>query len=143
MQIIFNKYKWILAAWIILWGCNPSSTFASMQTPQYTTWSTQTYEQSPVMSVSPSYQFHTTSVYRSGMTDPDFTPLADNVRGGAPGHILRGNGTGWNWGDDDDPGDNPIGQIDDPAPIGEPLILLLLAALYGGYRLIKRKKVIS
>ena len=44
---------------------------------------------------------------------------------------------------DDDPGDNPIGQIDDPAPIGEPLILLLLAALYGGYRLIKRKKVIS
>ena len=130
MQIIFNKYKWILAAWVILWGCNPSSAFASMQTPHYATWSTQTYSQSYASAVSPDYQIRSTSVYRSNMADFNFTPLADDAHGGAPGSILKGTGTGWNWDDDDDPGDNPIGQIDDPAPVGSPFILLLMALLY-------------
>lgn len=121
MQRFFNKYKWILAAWVILWGCNPSSAYASMQTPQYASWSTQKVHLTSA-AAAPAYQFRTTSSYRVNMPDFEFTPLADQARGGVPGRIRKG---GW-----DDPDDNAIGEIDDEAPIGSPLILLFMALLY-------------
>ena len=132
MQRFFNKYKWILAAWVILWGCNPSSAYASMQTPRYASWNTQKVHLTSA-AAAPAYQFRTTSTYRVNMPDFNFTPLADQARGGAPARIRKG-GYGTYYGDTDDNEDDPegpgVGELEDPTPIGSPLILLFMALLY-------------
>lgn len=129
-----NILKWILAAWIMLLGCTASFGY----TNTYRTTSYQTY--SYHTATAPSYQFHTTSVYTSVVENPTFSPVAvDPYSSSSPHRSLR-KAALEDDDDEDDPEGDPIGQIPDPAPIGEPLVLLLLAALYGGYRLIKRKE---
>ena len=39
-----------------------------------------------------------------------------------------------------DPGEPGIGVIPDPAPVGEPLVLLVLVLLYAGYVVVRRRR---
>lgn len=128
--------KWVLAAWFMLLGCTASYGYTTYQTaPAYTN----VYHTAET----PSYQFRSTSVYSSSFSNDNstFVPLADDPYA-SPGP-RKGPRKSSPWDEDPEKGGNELGVVDDPTPIGEPLVLLLLAALYGGYRLMKRKKVIS
>ena len=87
----------------------------------------------PPGSAMPDYRFRSTSPLLDGSTpySESGSPLS---YGSNYGPILKG-------GLDDDPGgdDNPIGQVDDPLPVGEPYCLLLMAAAYCLF-VYKRKK---
>ena len=129
-----NIGRWILAAWFMLLGCTASFGYTTYQTaPTYTN----VYH----TAVTPSYQFRSTSVYSSSFSNnSSFVPLADDPYA-SPGP-RKGPRKSSPW-DEDDPetgGSNEVGVVEDQAPVGEPLVLLLLAALYGGYRLRKRKE---
>lgn len=70
----------------------------------------------------PSYKFQSTSA---------LTPLMNNLPNlqYQEGAGLRTTSSlGWNE------EDNPVGEVDDPVPVGEPLIMLLFVALYIVYR---------
>ena len=124
----------------MLLGC--SAAFGYTNTYRTTSYHTNT--NSYYTATAPSYQFHTTSVYTSVVENPTFSPIAaDPYSNSSPHRSLRKAVLEDDDDDDGDPDSDPIGQIPDPTPIGEPLVLLLLAALYGGYRLMKRRKVIS
>ena len=81
------------------------------------------------------YQFQSTSIL---LTSDDNSPFGTTYRRG-----LRSSP----WGDDGDdpedppdPDDNPTGVVDDPLPVGSPLILLLFAIGYIAVRSILKKR---
>ncbi|MBO7458835.1 MAG: hypothetical protein J6T80_06245 [Paludibacteraceae bacterium] len=66
----------------------------------------------------PTYRFRSTSPYSSKVNNTSFgIPLPQGPY----------KSSSWNW---DEPDDDPIGVVPDPAPIGEPAILIVLAAIY-------------
>ncbi len=108
----------------MLWGFSTvdATPYCSSYAPKSAYQSS--YTQATINNTCPTYTFHTTSVYTSVVEDPNFSPVAvDPYSNNSPrGHIRKGG-----WGD---PDDNEIGVIDDPAPVGSPFILLLMALLY-------------
>lgn len=132
-----STYRWLLTVWLMLLGCL-CPVRAYDYTPQYTN-PYASPSASSFGSTAPTYQFRSTSAYTPSMgTTATFTPLADNP-GASPATRpgLRKGGNPW----DEDPGDddNPIGVV--PEPIGSPLVLLVLAALYLAVRIYRRKKI--
>lgn len=145
-QIENILYKWLFVALILCGSSHTVSiTYAYTQTAQPATWGYRpvntampTYNSiatkggvynnayTPKFSsdVCPSYQFQSTSPYSS-------TISGMNQNAGFNRGLRRT--SPWDDDDDDDdddPVDNPIGQIDDPAPIGEPFVLIVMALLY-------------
>ncbi len=121
-------YRWMIAALLML-GWLP----VSAQTEAFRTSSAATDQWTMTNShyqtaEAPSFQFRSTSPY---------TALVNSTSTvGAPAYAPSGPRRG-PW---DPPEDNPIGVLPDPAPLGEPLILLLLATLF---ILFKKKRVTS
>lgn len=144
MQLQFKTYKYLLAACLLLLGCI-APIRAVAQTRQSSSWGytssynsmSSTYRPSattntgygttyrgfssgrnytPQLSgdICPSYNFQSTSPYQS-ITEKSFgiSILSEPLRN--------------SW---DTPDDNEIGTVDNPTPIGEPLVLLLFAVLY-------------
>ena len=68
--------------------------------------------------VRPDYSFRSTSSYAPASSAPVYS---------APQNGPRRERSTFSW---DEPDDNPIGTVTNPTPVGEPLILLLLAVLY-------------
>lgn len=128
MQRRHSTYKWLLAA-CLLWGWITSSTWASSQAMQPAAWTT-----TPMMSedVRPVYDFRSTSTVNPIVGTTSYTATPDFYPGGTKGNRMRKSDP---WGP---PEDDPIGVLPDPAPIGEPLILLAMALLYFVWR---RRKV--
>lgn len=118
-------YRWMLTAWIMLWSCMSS------------VWAYDPYSPSSA----PTYEFRSTSYFVSQKVNtPSFTPLADDPYAGiAKVGGVRRDGNPW---DLDNPGenDNPIGQVDEPTPIGTPLVMLLMALMYIAFRVYRRKQ---
>lgn len=164
-------FKWMLTAWIMLWGCTLSSAFASSQTTNSASWgyaplyrtasvhstSSQSYVSSYGSSVTsrasadnpyipsgklknPNYRFRSTSVYLSGTGNGSFTPLADDPSSGVASLPKKAKKSDpWDeWGEDT-PGGNEVGVVDDPAPLGEPFILLAMALAFILYKKYERK----
>lgn len=163
IQKRLNLHKWILTAWLMLGGSLLSSTMASPQVAQPTVSGYRpTRSASPVFTVRqsdatvssygsgggsaatfstgssnrttstlavggnyPTFHFHSTSAIKPSGQSATFTPLADNSNeNSSSGPIIR-KGI--------DPDEDEIGNI----PVGEPLILLVLAIGYIAY---KRRK---
>ena len=125
-----NKlYRWLFAIWILI-GCE-TAAYAYTQAAPPAAWRT-----TPTLStdIEPTYQFRSTSaytptasitVYTPGSSAPYYGPRRDPVNP---------------WGSDPDD-DEEIGQM--KTPVGEPLILLLMALLYAvGRYFAKRKHII-
>lgn len=118
-------YRWMLIAWLLL--CSVSSAWAWGQTTPSAAWNA-----APTMSqdVYPTYQFRSTStcqpiVGQTSYTSNPYAPGATGVRRAQ----RDGEGTTYNpegWNEDEN---EPIGFVN-TEPVGEPYILLLLAALY-------------
>ena len=125
MWLRHNIGRWILAAWFMLLGCTASYGYT------ITTGSTApAYTNVYANPTSPTYQFRSTSVYYSSFRDNStFSPVAaDPYSNSSPNRSIRK--MTLDDDDEDDPDDNPIGMLDNKTPIGEPLIMLLLALLY-------------
>ena len=132
MQKRINTYKTLLAVVLMLWGFSTAEA-----TPYQSSYATNaayraTYTPATINNACPTYTFHTTSVYTTVVENPSFSPVAaDPYSDPSPrGHIRRG---GW-----DDPDDNELGVVDDPAPIGSPLLVLLALAV--GYAIVRFRR---
>ena len=94
----------------------------------------------PVMSneLYPEYHFRSTSTYApivghtSYMASEPYNPSQAH----GPNRACKDYDP---WGDTDPSSENGVGEVDDPAPIGSPLVLLLMAVLYIFYT--NRKKI--
>ena len=111
-----------MSVWLIL-----ATATSYAQVAQPAAWST-----TPTMSedVNTSYSFKSTSSYSPIVGSTGYTSERNAPTRGP----RKSESTPWeSWGLDDPfgiPTDNPIGTVTDPTPVGEPLILLLMAVLY-------------
>ena len=147
MQRVCAIHRWLIIVLVLLWGCvgvpvraQQYGTFKSTSCYRIHTTNDRllttndqrqtTNDQSPT-----TYRFRSTSagtltvssIYTPQISDPFATSLTRNK--------AKRDGNPW----DDEPGedDDPIGVVPDPAPLGEPLVLLLFAFLF---LIIKNKK---
>ena len=129
-------YIGIVTIWLLMLGGALSPVQAYQPAQQPSAWRTK-----PVMSneLYPEYHFQSTSTYTPvvGKTTYTTTETYNPFQASSPGRIRRS--SPWDEEpDDDDENNDPLGQVKDPAPIGSPLVLLVLAMLY----LLKKKIVL-
>ena len=129
-------YIGIETIWLLMLGGALSPVQAYQPAQQPSAWRTK-----PVMSneLYPDYRFQSTSTYTPvvGKTTYTTTETYNPFQASSPGRIRRS--SPWDEEpDDDDENNDPLGQVKDPAPIGSPLVLLVLAMLY----LLKKKIVL-
>ena len=122
-----NKlYRWLFAIWILI-GCE-TAAYAYTQAAPPSAWRT-----TPTLStdIQPTYQFRSTSAYAPTVSITVYTPGSSTPYYGPRRDPANP------WGDPDD--DEEIGQM--KTPVGEPLVLLLMAMLYAlGHFIATRKK---
>lgn len=126
MKREIKTYKWLLAI-VLLWGCF-STAYAYEPVTQPSSWRT-----TPTMSsdVQPNYQFRSTSTYKPVVGQTPYISRSTYTSGAS-----RPRRSPW---DDTDPSGLGVGEVDDPAPIGDaPLILMALMA--GIYVIWKKKR---
>ena len=112
-------HRRLLLACIMLWGLLVPSAFAAVQL-------------TPVAEPFAPGQFRSTSTCPSVVGKSVYTPVVTAPYSESPYYspVRRA------WGDPE--GYDPaIGEVDDPAPMGEPLILLAMACLYALWRAIR------
>lgn len=122
--------KWVMAAWLILWGSMSSASFGQTYGVTYRGGSSshRVVCTTAQTNTSPAYQFKSTSAYTSGIGSAYAPQLSEPFAASAPNR-LRKEGLG-----DPSDDDNGVGEIPDPAPVGEPFVLLLLAGLFVLYK---------
>lgn len=122
-------YRGMIVAWLLL-GWLP----VSAQTESVFGKSSMTNDQWAMTNMqyqtanAPAYQFRSTSPYSAMVNNTSTVGMSSQV----PSRPRKGP-----W---DPPEDNPIGVLPDPAPVGEPFILLALAALYLLVRCSRKRK---
>ena len=129
MQRLFGKQKRWLAVWL-LWSCAVVSAYAYTSQATYpSAWDTK-----PTLSrdIDPSYHFRTTSSMAPVVGETSYLSTTYTPAGGSR---PRKTETYDPWGNPEE--DDPIGQIPDPTPVGEPLAVLLVLAV--GYVVRKRR----
>ena len=135
-------YIGIVTIWLLMLGgaLSPVQAYQPVQTYQ-TAQQPSAWRTKPVMSneLYPAYHFQSTSTYTPvvGKTTYTTTETYNPFQASSPGRIRRSSP----WDEDphdDDENNDPVGQEKDQAPIGSPLILLVLAMLY----LLKKKIVL-
>lgn len=136
MEMILKLYKWILVL-LILCGSHQVSvagTFGRVAQPA--DWGYKTVFSDDIR---PSYAFHSTSSCNSVLGNTSTNSILSEG--------ITSYSDAWNpWGDEDpEPTGNPVGTLDNPTPIGEPLILVVLAIMYLLFRRarLKRKNHLS
>ena len=117
-----RKYGLLLVAWLLLWGglLVPARAYREATLPQ-------SWQRTPVMSedVRPAYEFRSTSSYTAttgrGSAAPISAPYSSRPRRVSP----------WDDSGDEngDPNGEGVGNV--YTPVGEPLVLLVLAMVYG------------
>ena len=129
-----NLHRWIAVVVVLLGGCLISSALAYPQPNQPNAWRT-----TPTMShdALPTYQFQSTSAYTPIVGQTNYTSTIS-----CPGAVAPQSGPRKSSPWDKPTGGQEVGVID--TPVGDPLILLLIAALYLSYLWYrKRKSVIT
>lgn len=108
-----NKYTWLLAVWLML-----ATVSSYAQVAQPAAWST-----TPTMSedVNTSFSFKSTSSYTPIVGSKSYT---SELNAPTRGPRKERTSSSFGWGE---PEDNPIGTVPNPTPVGEPLILLVMA----------------
>ena len=117
----------------MLWGYNLSSASTSPQTSQSASWGYTapfTIEKQAMPNTAcPTYQFKSTSIY---------LPATGGIVGGILGSQSPEIQSDDPWNPFDPLSGGEVGVID--TPVGEPLILLIFALLYGVVRLLRRER---
>lgn len=124
MQHRFHRLMWLFAIWML---CSIAPVRAVSQVSQPAAWRT-----TPTLSsdITPGYQFRSTSACTPVVGATSYASTTVYTPGSQPAHARKDS-----WGDpDDDDNDNlPTGVVP-TTPVGEPLILLLLAGLFVLYK---------
>lgn len=118
-----NTYKWLLAAWMILLSCTlcPAQVYTSMQST------------SKMMNANaPSYQFQSTSTYRSAVSSVYTPNVSAPFAAGSPARGIRTTYDPWSEWNEEDEENEAIGVAHE-VPMGETpwgcLLLLIVAYL--------------
>ncbi len=133
MQRYSGTYRWIIAIGFWLMACAaPLAAGIYNQPAQPSAWQT-----NPTMSndIRPRYEFHSSSAFTPVVGTTSYTAELTAPGAYAPQNNMLRKGP---W---DRPTDPPIGQLD--TPVGEPLILLVLAMLYLAWRIIKPSRFLK
>ena len=130
--------RWVIA--MLLCGVCHTAAFAYGYAPnaQSKNWGYQPVYQSTAttsyVSAAPTYQFRSTSMYITSSGESE----SDN-----PNNPILGSGrirrtSPWDWSE----GDDPIGEVPDPLPLGDSpwWLMLLLAAVYIAFRRLRQRK---
>jgi hypothetical protein len=135
-----NRHRWLITAWFLIMGCLLTVVYGQQYGTLYKGISTtyrSAYASVPASSA-PTYEFQSTSTYvESGST---YAPVVSAPFATLPGK-MGGSMRKSMW--DGDPDDNELGTVDDPTPVGEPWILLLLALMYLIYTVYKKKTILT
>lgn len=130
--------RWLITAWFLIIGCTLTVAYGQRYGAPYR--GTSTYRSSSASirtNTAPAYEFQSTSSFNSVVGKSVYsTQISEPFAARAAGANPRKSGIG----DPEDEVDLGIGEIANPAPIGEPLILLALALLYGCFRYYRIKK---
>ena len=126
-------YRMLMAVWLLSGGVS-FSAYAFGQAAQFESWSS---TQSSSGDMPPAYRFKSTSAYspvlgESPYSSEIFSPLAKSP-------TPRQNRVGGPWDENDD----AIGEVPDPLPVGEPLVLLVMASLYFLFIVIRRRRTVG
>jgi len=120
-------YIWLMTIWLLISG--ESAVWAYKPATLPSAW-----RSTPALStdVQPNYQFRSTSTITPIVGQTSYTSASSDLKIGQyrPGSIRRGIDD-----EEDDPSGDPIGLID--TPVGEPMVLLMLAFLFMGYKFAK------
>ncbi len=140
-----NRHRWLITAWFLIMGCLLTVVYGQQYGTLYKGISTtyrSAYASVPASSA-PTYEFQSTSTsMESGSTYAPLVSAPFATLPGKMGGIRRGIGDP--EGDPEAGGvDYEIGVIPDPAPVGEPWILLLLALMYLIYTVYKKKTILT
>ena len=129
-------YKWLIALLLIISAGATTPAWAYPQAQQPAAWSN-----TPKLSndVQPNYQFQSTSAYTPVMGGSSYSSNVYAPAANAPTYRPRKDPTN-PWGDGDPEGD-PQGVVPDPAPVGEPFVLLVMAMLYLLVRYVQGKRM--
>lgn len=126
------KYKWVLTAWMMLLGGLLCPDLAYSQTMRstssiYTTADRQSYNQAAY--THPTYRFHSTSAYTATVGSSAYSSTISSPFAAYSPMGTSRKAKAYNpWDEDDDPTGEELGVVN--TPIGEPLILLLMALGY-------------
>lgn len=129
MKIRVVVYRWLIAAWLLSGWLPVSAQTGAFRHASIANGQNQISDFQTQIATAPSYQFRSTSPY-TGLVNSTSTVGAPSS---APSSGIR-------RGPWDPPEDNPIGVLPDPAPMGEPFVLLALAALYCLVRCLRKRK---
>ena len=126
MQRTNRTYKWLVMLWLMLIGgvWSPMAVYTRVAQPSL-------WQKTPTMStdVCPSYKFRSTSSTPLVVGQTSYT--AEPYHPSQPASGPRRARQEYDPWDETDPSDDlGVGEVDNPAPIGEPLILLIFAMLY-------------
>ena len=146
-------FKWLIAAWLLMIS---SLTVHARIDARHETWGYSSTIRTSSPSVSSTYQaksvsYSRTPAYQSiSAYDPNFgqgaqlstffrsttadSRLTDYSAGQSGSGGMR---RAWDW---SEPTENPTGVVDNPTPVGEPLVLLVMAMLYIGYLRLRRNR---
>ena len=139
-------YNWLVTIgfWLLVL-CTPCSAYGQQYGTLYKGVSTYrgSYASVPTYSA-PTYEFQSTSAYGSSLSTYTYTSKVYEPF--APAPYVEGGMRRDIWSDEDhdpDTDDNALGIVDDPAPVGEPWILLLFVLLYLIYTVYKKKIIFT
>lgn len=136
--------RWLITAWFLIIGCTLSVSYGQQYGAPYR--GASTYRSSTISnrnSASPAYEFQSTSSFTSVVGNsiyaaPVTSPYATRAAGANPRKSFGDPEDEEVWSNPEGEGYG-LGEIPNPAPIGEPLILLVLAILYTLLRYYKQK----
>ena len=142
-------YKWLIALLLIIWAGATTPAWAYPQTQQSVSWTNvpnqpkqpALWSSTPKLSsgMQPNYQFKSTSAYTPVLGNSAYSSNVYEIES-AP--ITRPRKAGY-WNEDGEwvEGNDPIGVVPDPAPVGEPFVLLVMAMLYLLVRYVQGKRM--
>jgi hypothetical protein len=141
-------YKWLIAILLIASGLTETTAAVYTQTAQPASWGNNNMSAfggtTTTTATTPTFQFRSTYAYSmtvgtSVYTSTIYAPEANYSAGSGPRRAGYWNEDGeWVEGD---PEGNPIGEVPDPAPLGEPLALLAFALLYALLRYLRPSRI--
>ena len=132
-----RMYIGLVTIWLLLLGGVMSPVQAYQQANQPAAWRT-----TPTLSsdVQPNYQFRSTSTYKQIVGHTSY--MASEPYNPSQAHGPNRACKDYNPWDDTDPSGLGVGEVDDPAPIGDapPIMMALMAGIYVIWKK-KRKKI--
>lgn len=120
-------YKWLIALWLLM-SCQPALCAFQSATPPAAWRTTPTLSMDREMA----YQFRSTSAFTPTTNTTVYAPGTSSPYGNTVKRARKGG-----IDDEEDPEGDEVGVVD--TPVGEPLILILFAFAFFGFKYYRRR----